>query len=249
MPVDPIEARLHLLWHDELHPDVKTEGFEDHVRWAPRDYPRPMASAFQAITADLTAHQRFLMKLALRMSLSVEETFMLQSLYGDGRYRSDPNPRLILFCLGRRSGKTEMLLRMARLLDTTNTVAFFTHTAQNAQVLRRLRMSPVEPQAWGRDPWVTRQRADVLLFDEIRLMNGWEQALSRMQFNYIVAFYSYSAGPLRVPSNIPTMAVSVDSSYLRPDEPVLIQPSWSEAHIQEFYPPPLSDILDHEFRM
>jgi len=203
MSITPLEARLHLLWYNELHPEfeVTKYGFEDCLRWAPRPYTPTACSYFRNMTSSFNTMQRFLMKLAMRMPPTNVEAHTLQELYEQGRFMSDEDPRLAVFCLGRRSGKTHMLLRVAEVFTALNRVTLFTPTARQAMNLYPYispggRGTPVDIQGWNmlNCPGIS---TDILFFDEFGLMRNWSQSIGDMRFNHAVALSSYEGGRSR----------------------------------------------------
>jgi len=228
MPVDPSEARLHLLWTDEIHPDCV-------VIAPPIPAALPVPSAFTITTRSSTPIQRLLMKLCMGLELEPVERAYLDRLQASDRYRSDPDPEVILLCLGRRSGKTDMLTRMGELMLSDGSVAAYSAYPYTRDMLRR---AGIDAHAWS-SRTMDVGRADVVLFDEVGAMANWSDHL-RGDSGQKVCMYSYTGTPIHVPASVRLMAISLDTESVRPGIGV--------SDSEEFYPPALSDVLDHQFR-
>jgi len=212
----------HLLLRDEPHPDTYHE-FPRRTLW-PQQPKRPWDSdLYSWVNSELAAFhppQRLLVKLALRAPLTDADVEYLATLHSEGRYISDPQPSTFLFCLGRQSGKTtlaELLQRVFVRLGESSTC----HSYPS-----RIRGLPLV-SATGH-----------LILDEM-LTHNWKLGVTtRRQGSVFVGFFSVLPGhlPLVLPSNVPTMIVSLDTTQLRPDFPP------HRDDYREFVAPKVSDI-------
>jgi len=251
MTPNHFEARLHLLLFDEILPNITnvTEAGHPFGLWNPYPYPPNILEMLRAVSQGLYPVQRTLLKVALQMLIDPEEAILLQSLRSEGRLRMDPNPKLLLFCLGRRSGKTVMLTRLARLLGALGGVAVCAFNESQASDLRRdcnAEVFPINNIRSRQDRSFETQMFDEVMPDEIALNNTQRSSRS-------IGFYTYDymSGPLIVPDSIPTLALNLDTRTINPE---LVNSRFIDVRIREnarsrdeFYPPPVDHTIIHNF--
>lgn len=245
------EARLHLLLFDEILPNITnvTEARHPFGLWNPCQYPPNILETLRTVSQGLYPVQQTLLKVALQMLIDPEEAELLQSLRSEDRFKMDPNPKLLLFCLGRRSGKTVMLTRLARLFRALGGVAVYTINEPQATYVRRDCDADVLPlnnirRRLGR-PFET-QMFDEVVPDEMALINTQRSSRS-------IGFYTwdYMSGPLIIPDTIPTLALNLDTPAINPE---LASSRYIDVRIREnaryrdeFYPPPVDHTIIHNF--
>ena len=205
---------------------------------------------FLSSVRGLHLHQRLILKLATGQPITQEdEMALLRELIDAGRYHSDPDPKLFLFCLGRRQGKTMLATCIAGLLHQDHPTALYTltptlFTAVLQQGLDFNFQGQIPPTRVHRELWTGRSERQIVI-DEMLACENWTQPVQELGSHYdkIVGLFSYTRGAMAITNDIPTMILSLPGDLSNIPMDPNPDTRWTTTERREHYPPPIATIL------
>jgi hypothetical protein len=245
------EAKLYFILNHEIHPDVikhkknQIKNLESLLHYTPKLYPAIIDQAIEdfAIGSEL---QKLLIKIAIKYPLDLDDITYLSKLKGQDRYRSDPNPKLYLFCLGRRGGKTTMVTQIARILSTVERADYFSGTVKQLDVIRDLKCDNFHGSTLKSDNF--RRCRNTILIDEFFTCEKlFHDSLQISNSGHIIVFLSYYDKKIIIPDNIPSCVISMSTPDLTPTIGSQMIHNMSVHHTQEYYPPSIDNLITHKW--